>query len=169
MDFDNKDEVILKETLRGSSIVGTVLNCILMFVLLVFVLAGIVLFIVSLRFPDVAGESATMLMGVLLFGGIFAYRAVGVIKGRVYAIISNEGITMRGSLLTDNQLGDVIPWENVREVKAVRVRKGVRVGIRYIGKDNAEHLAKIQHRQTSYSYNQVFKIVTEFKERNSKT
>jgi len=164
MENNNKNTVIVKESLRTNSLFNTVLNCVIMFGLFVFTFASIVFFIIALRFPEY--DDVTVIMAVLFFGGIFTYRVVGLIKGRVYAIISDEGIAVRGSLFSNNQLKDVIPWESVREIRGVYTLRGFCVGIKYIGNDNKKYHAKIQHRFTNYSYNQVYKIVNAFRERN---
>jgi len=161
MDCENENKVIIRESFRINSMFETVVDCIVMIITVIFTLGGLVI-AVYIAFSNDRSGLIQLLIGMVLFGGLGINRIVGIATGRIYAIISDEGITVRGSFLTDNKLGDIIPWENVREVTTVMARKRRSiVGVRYLGKDNGVHLARIPTRITKYSTQQVIDIINE--------
>ena len=120
---------------------------------------------------DVAGVVLVLFL-IIFFGGYLCYWVIGFARGRVVAIISNEGIALR-------QLNfKVIPWEDTSSFGGVTrfqhtgqgssTRQGLRiVGIWYTNTETrSEHKATITHHFTNYSLEEIIEILWKFHKRH---
>ena len=100
-----ENEVVIKTSLRSGSFVVTFGRCMfLLFRILMTVGATLYVLEGSLGLFDIV-----ILLAIIGNGGYLCYLIVGVMRGRVHAIISNEGIAVRERHM------NIIPWANIYE------------------------------------------------------
>ena len=168
MDDSNKNMVIIKASARHPTWSETIMFWVLLLVFGVLALVSLVI-VIEIIFSNTWAGIVQSLLGIVSFGGFSVYQVVCVIKGKVFAIISDEGIAVRGYKSTDYQLDYVIPWENIREARLVEGYRSYRVGFDYINKTGKECFVEIETQTSRYSQKQVLEIINKFKKKHKRS
>jgi len=155
MDIKNKDKIIVKNSLRSDSTgevsVGKVIG--------LFALSfGLVLSVVLV----IMGNWA-MIVGVLVCGVFFGYFMVCIIRGRVIAVISDEGLALATISFK------VISWENIRGYMRRRGRRGRSsnsVDVRFIDTIGNTQEVSFDVSFANYTVEEVIAIMDKFSDRH---
>jgi len=153
-----ENEVIVKKSLRANSSKETILRCIGLSAMFVGFVLGILGFFLLFE-EDVFLE---LLLLAIFLGGFLCYHVVGIARGRVHAIISDEGIAIRALSF------EVIPWEDIHGIdpRWGRNNSTLKICIRFVVDGDTHEVPFNVPYFANYNFDEVIEITDGFWDRH---